>query len=196
MIDFVCASPPDLWTPFLRALLPRRNLRHFTMMPASSLDPYTRLLASLADAVTKARQNMHSFTLFLIAAAILCVAGTLLAVTSIIWGPVLFILFWVWTLTAFFRLLVSFGGKTGMWINFLINQQKLKRSMRPMEDRSRYLRTQAAITDHSFLRTIFDTLPGVDANMAAERCGQLIVFFFLGSEFESFLSIDPHAQSN
>jgi hypothetical protein len=45
-----------------------------------------------------------------------------------------------------------------------------------MEDRSRYLRTQAAITDDSFLRTIFDTLPGVDANMAAERVHRLPLF--------------------
>ena len=58
------------------------------------------------------------------------------------------------------------------------------------EEYVQQLQTQAAIKDHSFLRTIFETLPGVDAERAIDRVPKLSSFRL--AMHEALQSAIPH----
>eukprot|EP00286_Rhodomonas_abbreviata_P002534 CAMPEP_0181346358 /NCGR_PEP_ID=MMETSP1101-20121128/33284_1 /TAXON_ID=46948 /ORGANISM="Rhodomonas abbreviata, Strain Caron Lab Isolate" /LENGTH=107 /DNA_ID=CAMNT_0023458463 /DNA_START=311 /DNA_END=630 /DNA_ORIENTATION=+ len=63
-------------------------------MATSALDPYTRLLASFADSVTKMRRSLPTSIVGRLAASLvglslLGLSGLLLLLSSVVWAPVL-----------------------------------------------------------------------------------------------------------
>jgi len=142
-----------------------------------ALDPYTRLLASLADAVGNARRSMHSMTLLMIAASILFVAATLLFATSIIWVPATFALATAWVVSTCWALFFRSAGAALNYVNGVCAKIKAEVASHIEADNGLHQRTREAVTDHSFLRNIFDALPGVDSDLAFQR----LSMFQLGS---------------
>lgn len=133
-----------------------------------SLDPYTRLLASLADAVGNARKSMHSATLIMIAGGVLFVAAIVLFLTSIVWIPAMFALTTAWVISNSWALFsrstrAAWEGLTDWW-----DRQKARHMSHSGVDHALHEMTREAVTHHSFLRQIFDALPGVDSELALQ----------------------------
>jgi hypothetical protein len=157
-------------------------------MHGSSLDPYTRLLASVADAVTKARQSFPKtwsgqlliFGILSCAISFVCIFALL---TSIIWGPILVATLIVYTSFSSLRFCMDWGteackrikSKSLDFVSAMIRASRRQPGF-ISEDYIQQQQTQAAIKDHSFLRTIFETLPGVDAERALDRVPKLSSF--------------------
>jgi hypothetical protein len=156
-------------------------------MHGSSLDPYTRLLASVADAVTKARQSFPRtisgklilLGIFFCAISFICV---FLLLTSIIWGPILISTMFVYMSIVILRYFIDFGtdafkrlkSKSLDLVSALIRSGRRQPGF--TDDYAQQQQTQAAIKDHGFLRAIFETLPGVDADRALDRVPKLNLF--------------------
>ena len=155
-------------------------------MHGSSLDPYTRLLASVADAVTKARQSFPKTVsgklillgIFSCVISLICLFALF---TSIFWGPVLMVTIIVYMSLAGLRYIIDCSSDVSkrvklMSIEFLNNLVGSGRRHHISDDYIHQQQTQAAIKDHGFLRTIFEALPGVDAERAIERVPKLNSF--------------------
>ena len=88
---------------------------HGNLVPSSSLDPYTRLLASIADIVTSTRQSLHQSLLGCIAltvavAALLLGLFLFLCITSLFWIPLVTGMFWIHVLSSMSKSLLYTTG--------------------------------------------------------------------------------------
>jgi hypothetical protein len=120
---------------------------------------------------------MHSMTLLMIAASILFVAATLLFATSIVWVPATFALATAWVVSTCWALFFRLAGAALNYVNGVCAKIKAEVVSHIEADNGLHQRTREAVTDHSFLRNIFDALPGVDSDLAFQR----LSMFQLGS---------------
>jgi len=137
-------------------------------MPATVLDPYTRVLASVADIVTKARRSFRttSVTGQLLVCGVIgcgfCVVGIAVVVTMPFWMPISISLMCMYTgiqacravsagLTRTWRNLLNWGTSQ---MRALLNPPPAKPNMRCSSIHVQ--QRAAAIEDRGFLRGIFD----------------------------------------
>jgi hypothetical protein len=146
--------------------------------------------ASVADIVTKARQSLHQSLLGCLAVAL--ALGTLLAglllllvLTSLLWVPLVSGLVCSQLLSAISRNLITMGGisvrrvrdKTLGLLGILVHkieQWVTGKTAAGVADELRRRRGhEAAIKDRSFMRNLFEALPGVDTERALQRIDHL-----------------------
>ena len=183
------------WLPWFAGAMPGSPLRGWTEGgrrqtldqhgPSSSLDPYTRLLASVADIVTTARQSLSTSVLGCVALAVavgalLWSVIAVLLVTSFFWGPVMFFLLSTHVVSSLSkRLLLSMRqGMRRAQDKTLKSLHRLSRtleqwcvSINSSDDRVREY--EVAIKNRPFMRNLFDSLPGVDTQGALQRIERL-----------------------
>mmetsp|Transcript_44651 Transcript_44651/g.140891 ORF Transcript_44651/g.140891 Transcript_44651/m.140891 type:complete len:244 (-) Transcript_44651:120-851(-) len=150
------------------------------VLPGSSLDPYTRLLASIADLVSRLRQSLLQSLWGCTALALVVVSFVsgcflLLTFTSILWLPVLLFTaasqLLVLTSKVLFRIgdrgILNLARKTSAAVSgfFSAAEETLFEQTIAME-RHQYT---DVMRDPGFLRAIFDTMPGVDSESALAR---------------------------
>lgn len=116
-------------------------------------------------------------TLLMIAACILFVAGSLLFATSIVWVPATFALATAWVISTCWALFSRSVGAALNYLNGVLAKLRALVVSYIEADNGVHQRTREAVTDHSFLRNIFDALPGVDSDLAFQR----LSMFQLGS---------------
>jgi hypothetical protein len=144
----------------------------------------------VADIVTKARQSLQQSLLGCLAVAL--ALGTLLAglllllvLTSLFWVPLVSGLICSQMLSAISRHLVSVGGlsvrrvrdKTLGCLAILVHKIERwvtgKSGAGGADELRRRRGHEAAIKDRSFMRNLFEALPGVDTERALQRVDQL-----------------------
>ena len=149
-------------------------------MPATVLDPYTRVLASGADIVTKARRSFQTSSaagrllVCGVLGGIVCSAGAVALVLSPLWMPLVVVSSLAFTGVQGCRALSSLLGSLRQRLLAWGGAQlrALHRASAPRAPSSSTIKVQqraAAIEDRGFLRQIFDTLPGVDTEGALEK---------------------------
>ncbi len=165
----------------------------------------------MADIVTKARQSLHQSLLGCLAVAL--ALGTLLAgillllvLTSLLWVPLVSGLVCSQFVSAISRNLITLGGvsvrrvrdKTLGLLGILVHkieQWVTGKTAAGVADEIRRRRGhEAAIKDRSFMRNLFEALPGVDTERALQRIDHLQQWALVGQETQvrDFSDVDIH----
>ena len=150
-------------------------------MPGTVLDPYTRVLASVADVVTKARRSFQTSSAggrLLVGTVLWGVvwwAGAVVLVLSPIWMPLVVVSWLAFAGVQCCRALFSRLGVLRQRLLSFSSAHLLALSSPAgagLHTTSSSIKVQqraAAIQDRGFLRNIFDTLPGVDTEGALAK---------------------------
>mmetsp|Transcript_32114 Transcript_32114/g.102289 ORF Transcript_32114/g.102289 Transcript_32114/m.102289 type:complete len:203 (-) Transcript_32114:259-867(-) len=172
-----------------------------TSMNGSSLDPYTRTLAYVADLVTKARASLPtSASGRMVMLAVLLFIGSIVffiaLMTSFLWAPFSIFGFSVYFGVFSFRIVSKRSAQLLRHARHQISHsyhillhQCVRMKAYALEPWKRQDR-QAAIRDRGFLRNIFEALPEVDADGALQRVCPLE---FCSSLYSLLLSSMPHS---
>mmetsp|Transcript_14354 Transcript_14354/g.33038 ORF Transcript_14354/g.33038 Transcript_14354/m.33038 type:complete len:228 (-) Transcript_14354:15-698(-) len=175
-------------------------------MNGSSLDPYTRTLAYVADVVTRARASLPTSPSGRMAmVAVLLFIGSLVLLiallTSFLWAPFSMFGFSIYIGVFTFRVISKRSSQllhhvkhhVSRSYHLLVHQAgRLKAyALEPWKRQER----QAAIRDRGFLRNIFEALPEVDADGALQRMEHWMQNVSRdGDPFDSYCSFLPHSQ--
>mmetsp|Transcript_32113 Transcript_32113/g.102288 ORF Transcript_32113/g.102288 Transcript_32113/m.102288 type:complete len:224 (-) Transcript_32113:22-693(-) len=177
-----------------------------TSMNGSSLDPYTRTLAYVADLVTKARASLPtSASGRMVMLAVLLFIGSIVffiaLMTSFLWAPFSIFGFSVYFGVFSFRIVSKRSAQLLRHARHQISHsyhillhQCVRMKAYALEPWKRQDR-QAAIRDRGFLRNIFEALPEVDADGALQRMEHWMQTVSQeGDPFDSYCSFLPHSQ--
>lgn len=146
------------------------------MAPATTLDPYTRLLASLADVASKARQSLPtSFGGRLLMWSVVWSVGAWTLVALLLWSPLIITCAIAY---AFYHAAVWLGALLEALFNAAVDRlAEWKVGIWAARKEARVMKSvRRAASDDGFMRSVLGGLPGVDAERVMQRIDSLTRF--------------------
>lgn len=147
--------------------------RREIVVPATTLDPYTRLLASLADVASRARESLPtSFGGRLLMWGLVWMVGSWSLLALLLWSPLIIALGFSY---AFYRA----AAWSGIWMHALFNAAmgrlaEWKLGIGAARREARVVKSvRKAASDDGFMRSVLESLPGVDAERVMQRIDSL-----------------------
>ena len=147
--------------------------RREIVVPATTLDPYTRLLASLADVASRARESLPtSFGGRLLMWGLFWMVGSWSLLALLLWSPLIIALGFSY---AFYRA----AAWSGIWMHALFNAAmgrlaEWKLGIGAARREARVVKSvRKAASDDGFMRSVLESLPGVDAERVMQRIDSL-----------------------
>jgi hypothetical protein len=147
--------------------------RREIVVPATTLDPYTRLLASLADVASRARESLPtSFGGRLLMWGLVWMVGAWSLLALLLWSPLIIALGISY---AFYRA----AAWSGIWLQALFNAAvgrlaEWKLGIGAARREARVVKSvRKAASDDGFMRSVLGSLPGVDAERVMQRIDSL-----------------------